>query len=278
LCIIAADALGLPLEKVRFQLGDSTLPVAPVEGGSSHVATVGSAVQGVCEKLQQSLFKIAKRMAGSPFAKCKFTDVQFADGMLEIKGQGTALALTAILAASGEARLEEKYMLLPAVLKQRKFVRATHSAVFAEVRVDEELGLVRVTRVVSAIAAGRIINAKAARSQIIGGVVWGISQGLHEETQTDHTLGRFMNHNLAEYHVAVNADIHDIDVIFVNEDDRIVSRLGAKGVGEIGQLGVAAAIGNAIYHATGKRLRELPMTPDRVMRSELPTLATSENI
>jgi xanthine dehydrogenase YagR molybdenum-binding subunit len=146
------------------------------------------------------------------------------------------------------------------------------------VRVDEELGTVRVTRVVSAIAAGRIINAKAARSQIIGGVVWGISQGLHEETQTDHTLGRFMNHSLAEYHVAVNADIHDIDVIFVHEDDRIVSRLGAKGVGEIGQLGVAAAIGNAIYHATGKRLRELPMTPERVMKSELPRLATSENI
>ena len=278
MCIIAADALGLPLEKVRFQLGDSTLPVAPVEGGSSHVATVGSAVQGVCEKLQQRLLKIAKRMAGSPFAKCKFADLQFADGMLEIKGQGTALALTDVLAASGEAQLEEKYMLLPAVLKQRKFVRATHSAVFAEVRVDEELGLVRVTRVVSAIAAGRIINAKAARSQIIGGVVWGISQGLHEETQTDHTLGRFMNHSLAEYHVAVNADIHDIDVIFVHEDDRIVSRLGSKGVGEIGQLGVAAAIGNAIFHATGKRLRELPMTPERVMKGELPRLASSENI
>jgi xanthine dehydrogenase YagR molybdenum-binding subunit len=278
MCIIAADALGLPLEKVRFQLGDSTLPVAPVEGGSSHIATVGSAVQGVCEKLQQSLFKIAKRMAGSPFAKAKFTDVHFADGMLEMKGQGTAVALTDILAASGEARLEEKYMMLPAVLKQRKFVRATHSAVFVEARVDEELGTVRITRVVSAVAAGRIINAKAAKSQIIGGVVWGISQGLHEETQTDHVLGRFMNHNLSEYHVAVNADIHDIDVIFVNEDDRVVSRLGSKGVGEIGQVGVAAAVANAIYHATGKRLRELPMTPDRVMRSEPAKLEKSENI
>ncbi|MFL6707717.1 MAG: xanthine dehydrogenase family protein molybdopterin-binding subunit, partial [Massilia sp.] len=178
MCIIAADALGLPLEKVRFQLGDSTLPVAPVEGGSSHVATVGSAVQGVCEKLQQSLFKIARRMPGSPFAKAKFADVQFADGMLEMKGQGTALALTDILAASGDQRLEEKFMLLPAVLKQRKFKRLTHSAVFAEVRVDEELGTVRVTRVVSAVAAGRIINAKAAKSQIIGGVVWGISQAM----------------------------------------------------------------------------------------------------
>ncbi|WP_426190830.1 xanthine dehydrogenase family protein molybdopterin-binding subunit [Massilia sp. DWR3-1-1] len=270
MCIIAADALGLKLEHVRFQLGDSTLPVAPVEGGSSHVATVGSAVQGACEKLQQALFKIAKRMPGSPFARARFADVQFADGMLEMKGEGTALALTAILAASGQPRLTETFMLLPAVLKQRKFVRATHSAVFVEVRVDEELGTVRVTRVVSAVAAGRIINAKAARSQIIGGVVWGISQGLHEETLTDHVLGRFMNHNLAEYHVAVNADIHEIDVIFVQEDDRIVSKLGAKGVGEIGQLGVAAAIGNAIHHATGRRLRELPMTPEKIMRPDAP--------
>jgi len=124
---------------------------------------------------------------------------------------------------------------------------------------------VRVTRVVSAVAAGRIVNAKAARSQVIGGVVWGISQALHEETLTDHRLGRFMNHNLAEYHVAVNADVHDIDVLFVQEDDRVVSRMGSKGVGEIGILGVAAAISNAIFHATGRRLRTTPMTPDKVM-------------
>ena len=278
MCIIASDAMGLPLEKVKFQLGDSTLPVAPIEGGSSHIATVGSAVQGVCDKLQQSLFKIAKRMPGSQFARARFADVQFADGMLEMKGEGTAISLTDILAASGQAQLEEKYMMLPNVLKQRKFVRATHSAVFVEVRVDEELGTVRVTRVVSAVAAGRIINAKAAKSQIIGGIVWGISQGLHEETLTDHVLGRFMNHNLAEYHVAVNADIHDIDVLFVAEDDRIVSKMGAKGVGEIGQLGIAAAISNGIYHATGKRLRELPMLPEKIMRSEPVKLATSENI
>ena len=282
MCIIAADALGLALEKVRFQLGDSTLPVAPIEGGSSHVATVGSAVQGVCEKLQKTLWKLARRLPGSPFAKARFADVRFSDGMLGLKGEGTALAITDILAASNELALTESYTMLPAVLKQRKFVRATHSAVFVEVRVDEELGTVRVTRVVSAVAAGRIVNAKAATSQIIGGVVWGISQGLHEETLADHVLGRFMNHNLSEYHVAVNADIHQVDVIFVPEDDRVVSRIGAKGVGEIGQLGVAAAISNAIYHATGKRLRELPMLPEKVMRAmppaPAPALAASDNV
>ena len=164
----------------------------------------------------------------------------------------------------------------PQMLKQRKYARAVHSAVFCEVRVNEKLGMVRVTRVVSAIAAGRIISAKTARSQISGAVVWGISQALHEETHTDERYGRFMNHNYAEYHVAVNADIHDIDVIFVEEDDRIVTKqLGAKGVGEIGIVGVAAAVSNAIFHATGKRLRTTPMTPDKLLMGdhELPVQA-----
>jgi xanthine dehydrogenase YagR molybdenum-binding subunit len=266
MCIIAADAMGLPLERVRFQLGDSSLPLAPVEGGSSHIATVGSAVQGVCEKLQKSLFKLALKMPGSPFAKAGFANVQFAAGVLRLAdNHAVNLPLTDILPASGATRLEEKYLVLPSVLKRRKYARATHSAVFCEVRVDEEFGIVRVTRVVSAVAAGRIINAKTAHSQIVGGVVWGIGQAMHEETLMDHRFGRFMNHNLAEYHVPVNADIHSIDVIFVPEDDRIVSRIGAKGVGEIGQVGVAAAISNAIYHATGRRLRDTPMTPDMVM-------------
>ncbi|MFB9241867.1 xanthine dehydrogenase family protein molybdopterin-binding subunit [Massilia antarctica] len=266
MCIIAADTMGMPLERVRFQLGDSTLPVAPVEGGSSHVATVGSAVQGVCEKLQKSLFKLARTMPDSPFAKARFEDAEFAGGTLRLRAQPShALALAAIVAFDGAGRLEEKYMMLPNVLKQKNYLRATHSAVFVEVRVDEAFGTVRVTRVVSAIAAGRIINAKAARSQIIGGVVWGIGQALHEASQSDDRIGRFMNHNLGEYHVSVNADIHEIDVVFVQEDDRIVSRLGAKGVGEIGQVGVAAAVCNAIYHATGRRVRSTPMTPDKVM-------------
>jgi xanthine dehydrogenase YagR molybdenum-binding subunit len=267
MCIIAAEAMGLPLEMVRFQLGDSTLPVAPIEGGSSHVATVGSAVQGVCEKLQKTLFKLAKNLPDSPLAGAAFADVEFSGGTLRLGARPAAgMTLAQIMAGAGKQRVEEKYMMLPNVLKQMKFQRATHSAVFCEVRVDPEFGTVRVTRVVSAVAAGRIINAKTARSQIIGGVVWGIGQALHEETYCDHRLGRFMNRDLGEYHVPVNADIHDIDVIFVQEDDRIVSRIGAKGVGEIGQVGVAAAVSNAIYHATGRRVRSTPMTPDKVMR------------
>ena len=269
MAMIAAEAMGLPLEHVTFQLGDSTLPVAPIEGGSSHVSTVGSAVQGACEKLQRRLFRMARALPNSPVAKARFEEIEFAEQHIRLKeSPGKGIALTVLMSANDKDRVEEKYLLLPSVLKQRKYVRATHSAVFCEVKVDEELGTVRVTRVVSAIAAGRILSAKTARSQVTGAVVWGISQALHEETHTDHRQGRFMNHNLAEYHVAVNADIHDIDVIFVQEDDRVVSELGAKGVGEIGIVGVAAAVSNAIFHATGRRLRSTPMTPDKVMAPE----------
>ncbi|AKJ31891.1 xanthine dehydrogenase family protein molybdopterin-binding subunit [Caldimonas brevitalea] len=266
---IAAAAMGWPLEQVRFELGDSTLPVAPVEGGSSHVTTIGSAVEGACEKLQKTLLKEAARLPQSPFAKATAAHVIFENGWMRLRSDpAVAIRLTDILACAGKAALEVTYLLLPNMLKQKKYVRATHSAVFCEVRVDEDFGTVRVTRVVSVVDAGRIINPKTARSQVIGGVVWGISQALHEETLADHRLGRFMNHNYAEYHIPVNADMPEVEVIFTEEEDRIVSRLGAKGVGEIGIVGVAAAISNAIFHATGRRVRSTPMTPDKVMAAE----------
>ncbi|MEM8513617.1 xanthine dehydrogenase YagR molybdenum-binding subunit [Massilia sp. MP_M2] len=268
--MIAAESMGLPMELVTFQLGDSTLPMAPVEGGSSHVTTVGSGVHGACEKLKKSLLKLALKMNNSPLAKARLRDVEFGDGAVFLSADPSRrVELTQVLANAGVDQVEEKYFMTPQMLKQRKYARAVHSAVFCEVRVNEKLGMVRVTRVVSAIAAGRIISAKTAASQISGAVVWGISQALHEETHTDHKYGRFMNHNFAEYHMAVNADIHDIDVIFVEEDDRIVSKqLGAKGVGEIGIVGVAAAISNAIFHATGTRLRTTPMTPAKLLMGD----------
>jgi len=265
--MIAAEALGLPLEQVSFQMGDSTLPVAPIEGGSSHVATVGSAVEGACGKLKKQLLALARKQGRAEFARARLEDVVFAGGRMALAADpATAIPLSDLLASGGISSIDAKYLLLPNILEQRKFVRATHSAVFVEVRVDEELGTVRVMRVVSAIAAGRILNPTTARSQIIGGVIWGIGEALHEQTESDHRFGRFMNHDLAQYHVSVNADIHDIEVLFADEDDRVVSSLGAKGVGEIGLVGVSAAISNAIYHATGKRIRSTPITPDKVMR------------
>jgi xanthine dehydrogenase YagR molybdenum-binding subunit len=136
-----------------------------------------------------------------------------------------------------------------------------------EVRIDRDLGVLRVTRIVCAVAAGRILNPKTARSQILGGVVWGIGMALHEETLTDHSLGRMMNHSLAEYHVPTNADIDDIDVVFVEEYDDKTSPIRAKGLGEIGVVGTAAAIANAVHHATGNRIRSLPITIDKILES-----------
>jgi xanthine dehydrogenase YagR molybdenum-binding subunit len=138
--------------------------------------------------------------------------------------------------------------------------------VFAEVKIDEQLGVIRVTRMVNAVAAGRILNPKIAESQILGAVVGGIGMALHEETLTDHRFGRFMTHNLADYHVPVNADVHSIDVFFVEEKDEEINPLGVKGVGEIGIVGTAAAIANAVYHATSRRVRDLPITLDKLMR------------
>ena len=135
----------------------------------------------------------------------------------------------------------------------------------AEVRIDEELGVIRLTRVVNAVAAGKILNTKTARSQILGGVVFGIGMALHEESLMDKELGRFMNHNIAEYHIPAHADVRDIDVIFVDEHDDKASPIGVKGLGEIGIVGTAAAIANAVYHATGRRIRHLPITIDKVM-------------
>jgi xanthine dehydrogenase YagR molybdenum-binding subunit len=269
--MIAAESMGLPLERVTFQLGDSTLPVAPIEGGSSHVATVGSGVHGACEKLRKTLLKMAQAMPDSIFKKLQLRQVEFNDGRIHLRGEpAKGVDLSEVLAHAGKDRVEEKFLMTPQMLKQRKYTRAVHSAVFCEVRVNEKLGMVRVTRVVNAVAAGRIISGKTAESQVVGGTVWGISQALHEETYTDHRLGRFMNHNYAEYHVAVNADIHDIQVIFADEDDRVVSKqLGAKGVGEIGLVGVSAAVSNAIFHATGKRLRSTPMSPDKLLLGDV---------
>ncbi|RZK88391.1 MAG: xanthine dehydrogenase family protein molybdopterin-binding subunit, partial [Methylobacterium sp.] len=139
----------------------------------------------------------------------------------------------------------------------------THSACFVEVRIDEDLGVLRVTRVVNAVAAGRILNPKTSRSQVLGGVVWGMGMALYEESMPDHNLGRFMNHNLGEYHIAVNADVPEVEVIFVDEHEPM-NALGVKGLGEIGIVATPAAIANAVFHATGKRIRSLPITIDKI--------------
>ncbi len=192
----------------------------------------------------KTLLGLAQKIPGSPLAGLRPNDVLLSDGMIVAKqNTSRAVSLADAMRHGGVDRVEhEKF----AEFKEdNKRARNTHSAIFAEVKVDEQLGIIRVTRVVNAVAAGRIINTKTAASQIMGSVVWGIGMALHEETLVDHNFGRIMNANIAEYHVPVNADVQDIKIIFVDEPDSAVNPLGIKGVGEIGIVGVAAAIANA---------------------------------
>jgi xanthine dehydrogenase YagR molybdenum-binding subunit len=263
---IGADALGLPLERVRARIGDSSLPTSPVEGGSWTAASNGSAVQAACDAVKQKLFNYATKMANSPLADAKLDEVDFKELRISRKDDpGRSLSIQEVMHASDLTEIEETGKVSPNLLQMMKYISYTHSAVFAEVRVDEDLGVVRVTRVVCAAAAGRILNPKTARSQILGGVVMGIGMALHEEAMTDHRLGKIMNANLGEYHIPAHADIADIEVIFVDEQDDKVSPIGVKGLGEIGIVGTAAAVANAIFHATGKRVRDFPITIDKLL-------------
>jgi xanthine dehydrogenase YagR molybdenum-binding subunit len=260
---LGADLMGVPLENVTAKLGDSDLPQAPVEGGSFTTASVGSAIAAACRAVQKDLLRLAQKAAGSPLKGAKLDQIEFADGRMRRKDGNGEVSFADAMRAGKVDRIEKEASTAPN--EKSKYAHYTHSAIFAEVKIDEELGVIRVTRVVNAVAAGRILNPKIAGSQILGAVVGGIGMALHEETVTDHRFGRFMVHNLADYHVPVNADVHGIEVFFVDEQDDEINPLGVKGVGEIGIVGTAAAIANAVYHATGKRVRDLPITIDKLM-------------
>jgi xanthine dehydrogenase YagR molybdenum-binding subunit len=262
---VAADMLGLPIDNISVKLGDSTLPQCPVEGGSWIASSVCNAIANTAHAVRGDLLKLARDMKDSPLADTGVDDVALIDGRIVSKRDPDRAVPIASAMQSGKTERitrEETNQLA----EDKSHARNVHSAIFAEVKVDEEIGIIRVTRVVKAVAAGRILNLKTAHSQIMGGVVWGIGMALHEETLYDHRFGRVMNANIAEYHVPVNADIHDIEVIFVDEPDEMVNPLGIKGLGEIGIVGVAAAVANAIYHATGRRVRDLPITLDKVVQ------------
>lgn len=263
---IAADTLGMPIDDVIFRLGDTDMPLAPIEGGSWTASTVGSAVKAACEALGKTLFKLARKMPKSPFAHVDQQEVFFIDGDIRLKRDPLVrVSLLNVVTHQGGRAVTETASSIPNLLEHNRYARNAHAATFVEVQVDEDFGTVHVTRAVTAVAAGRILNPLTARSQLIGGMVWGISHALQEESVMDHRLGRFMNHDLAEYHIPVCADVPDMDVIFVEEHDTVVNPLGAKGVGEIGLVSMPAAIANAVFHATGKRIYDLPIQLDKVM-------------
>lgn len=262
---VAADSLGLPVERVRFELGDTSLPEAPVSAGSMTMESVGSAIAAACATARETLIGLAIADADSPLHGLAPGNVVVEDGWLRaVDDPGRRDHVAVVLTRQGGMPLVADGHSKPGA-EDKAFSMHSFGAIFAEVQVDRDLGLIRVPRIVGRFGAGRIINAKTAHSQLLGGVVWGLGMALTEESLLDPRRGRFVNANLAEYHVMVNADIGDIDVAFVAEEDPHVNSLGAKGLGEVSMTGVAGAVANAVFNATGKRVRDLPITLDKLI-------------
>jgi len=262
---IAADAIGMTPNQVTFRLGDTEFPETPVSGGSQTAASTGSAVKLAGQALREKLVQMAINDAASPLHSLGANDVSIDSGyFVSQSAPAKRESLATFMARQGVTEIEAKGSAKPGEEK-KDYSMYAFGAAFVEVRVDADLGEVRVNRMVGSFAAGKILNAKTARSQLIGGMVWGIGMALTETTVVDPNRGRVVNANLAEYHVPVNRDSPVIDIITVPEEDPHVNEIGAKGIGEIGITGTTAAIANAIYHATGKRIRELPISPDKLL-------------
>lgn len=262
---VAADALGFPMEMVTFALGDSSLPKAPVSGGSQSAASVSPAVREAASQARGKLIAMAIADSGSPLAGASADDVTVNNGWVISRADPAKRdPAAAIIARNGGKPIEATATVKPGDEK-KEYAFHSFGAVFAEVHVDADLGTIRVARVVSVYDVGSLLNEKTAHSQLMGGVVWGIGSALTEKSELDPRYGRYTNANLAEYHVPVNADINTIDITVLGQTDPHINSLGVRGIGEIGITGVAGAIANAVYHATGVRVRDLPITLDKVM-------------
>jgi xanthine dehydrogenase YagR molybdenum-binding subunit len=283
---MTASLVGLPVERTKFELGDSQLPPAGVSGGSSSTNSVAQALADAAVSLKAALLKLATDAGNSPLAGLAPDQTLLrGDSLVSSTDSSKSQPIAPLIARSGRAFVEGKSRQPRGVGPQgvqlekggprggtedydankRKFSMQSFGAHFVEVAIDDPIPMVRVLRVVSVMNVGGVINPKTARSQVLGGVTMGIGQALMEETVYDPQTGRPVTDNLADYPVAVNPDVHSIDVQFVDVPDEHFNALGLRGVGEIGITGVAAAIANAVYHATGKRVRDLPITPDKLL-------------
>jgi xanthine dehydrogenase YagR molybdenum-binding subunit len=250
---------------VEAKLGDSTLPKAPVSGGSQSAASIGPAIAAAAMQAKLKVAQLAINDEASPLHGAVVADIAAKDGKLFLSSApGTSESYVEILKRNGGQAVEAMGSAEPG---EDHTSMSTHSfgAVFVEVAVDADTHMVEVRRVVGTYDIGTMMNDTTGKNQLEGGIVWGVSFALHEESHLDETYGRYVNANLAEYHVPVNADIGTIDVTVLNIPDTKFNPLGARGIGEIGITGAAAAVGNAIYHATGRRVREFPITVDKIM-------------
>jgi xanthine dehydrogenase YagR molybdenum-binding subunit len=262
---VAADALGFPVDKVDFALGDSSLPHAPVSGGSQSVASVSPAVREAASQARAKLIAMAIADPGSPLSGGSIDDVTVNNGWVISRADPSKRdPAAAVIARNGGKPIEAMATAKPGDEKQQ-FAFHSFGAVFTEVHIDADLGTIRVPRIVGVYDVGSLLNEKTAHSQLMGGLVWGIGSALTEKSELDTRYGRYTNANLAEYHVPVNADIGLLDITLLGKPDPHINSLGARGIGEIGITGVAGSIANAVYHATGVRVRDLPITLDKVM-------------
>jgi xanthine dehydrogenase YagR molybdenum-binding subunit len=260
-----ARFLAIDPTQVDVKLGDSTLPKAPVSGGSQSAASVCPAIEDAAKQVKLKLIQLAINDPQSPLHGASDVDVDIKDASIFVKSSPSkSEPFTALLARNGNKPVEAEGSAEPG---QDKTSMSTHSwgAVFVEVAVDKDTHMVKVRRVVATYDVGTLMNDKTGLNQLEGGIVWSVGTALHEETHIDNTYGRTANENLAEYHVPVNPDIGTIDVTVLNIPDTKFNPLGARGIGEIGNTGASAAIANAIYNATGKRIRHYPITPDKIM-------------
>src|ERR1700681_496528 len=257
---IAADGLGLDLEHVEFRAGTSDLPDARIAGGSAHTATAGLAIHNAGAGVIAKLADLPTGDERSPLFGAGNAGVVARDGRLFRRDdEARSESYGEILGRAGVSEIEARGNGAADPAAQSNYAMHAHGAVFAEVKVDPDLGQVRVSRMVGAFAAGRIINPRLVRSQLYGGMIWGMSFALHEQAVMDHRSGRTLSANLAEYHIPVNADVPSLEALMIDENDPHVNALGIKGVGEIGITGSAGAVANAVWHATGIRLRRFPI-------------------
>jgi xanthine dehydrogenase YagR molybdenum-binding subunit len=262
LAIVGAQSLDLPYERVRAVLGDSALPPAPVAGGSQSTASVGPAVVAAAELVKKKLIEVTLKDQKSPFLGAKPEELSYAAG--EIRRNGKSLSFDQVLAALGRSAIEATGSAAPGD-EEHEYAFSSFGAQFCEVKVHSLTGEVRVNRFSSVMDVGTVVSEKTARNQIMGGIVFGIGMALLEGTQYDARTGWIANRNIAEYLVPTNADIPAIDVEFINRPDLEFNSIGVRGMGEIGITGTPAAVANAVYHATGKRIRRLPIRPEHLL-------------
>ena len=262
---VAADALGLAPEEVKVRLGDTRLPASHASIGSATMANAGASVMLAAKAARDRAIELALTGRDAPFAGALGSDVRASDGRLVLAKKNLHITYAELLARNELSTLVADGHYDPIEEANGPKAVFSFSAVFAEVRVDPDLGLVRLNRFVGAYDAGRIINPKTARSQAIGGITWGVGQALLEQSETDPMIGRFLNRNYSGYLVPTNADIPELDVLFVGAFDEEASPIGAKGLGELTAVSVAPAIANAVYHATGTRVRDLPITVEKLL-------------